>query len=163
MGDLMPNLMPRLLSTALAAGMLVLTSAVPPASALARGQAQASDGQSLDGQSASTQTLFHAVWGDQAPARWIEEHNAELARLGAGAAVTGDPAIAKQEAQCAAALPSAPWFKTLVRDFNSDTEHTGLFPCAQFAGSMTGPNRVEASQSSTVYETPVQHGNAQSQ
>ncbi len=67
----------------------------------------------------------------------------------------GDPALAREEARCAAALPSAPWYQTLVRTFNSDAEHSGLFQCAQFSGSMTGPNRVEAhQQTSEVYDTP---------
>jgi hypothetical protein len=108
--------MPRLPSTALVSGALLLILAIAPATPAALAQSSA-------------------------PAS-------------AGSAVTGDPAIAAQEERCTAALQSAPWYRTLVRAFNSDADHTGLFPCAQFAGSMTGPNKVEASQSSTVYDTP---------
>jgi quercetin dioxygenase-like cupin family protein len=42
----------------------------------------ARDGQSLATQSAATQALFQAVHGEQAAARWVQEHNAELARMG---------------------------------------------------------------------------------
>jgi hypothetical protein len=71
-----------------------------------------------------------------------------------GPQVTGDPAIAQQEEQCASGLPRTPLYQTLVRGYNSDTQMTGVFSCAQFAGSMTGPNTVEAHQSSEVYNTP---------
>ena len=39
----------------------------------------AQDARSLSDESSSTQALFTAVWGDQAPARWIVEHDLELA------------------------------------------------------------------------------------
>jgi quercetin dioxygenase-like cupin family protein len=42
----------------------------------------ARDGQSLATQCAATQMLFQAVHGEQAATRWVQEHNAELARLG---------------------------------------------------------------------------------
>jgi plastocyanin len=52
----------------------------------------ASDGQTLDNQPRATQALFEAVWGTDAPSRWVEEHDAVLAarlldlpRPGAGA------------------------------------------------------------------------------
>jgi len=36
------------------------------------------DGQTLADQSAETQALYRAVWGDRAAARWLEEHTAML-------------------------------------------------------------------------------------
>jgi len=42
----------------------------------------ARDGLTLTTQSAATQALFRAVWGQQAAARWTQEHDAELARQG---------------------------------------------------------------------------------
>ncbi len=42
---------------------------------------QARDGQCLASQPAAVQAAFMAVWGDRAGARWVEEHEAELARL----------------------------------------------------------------------------------
>ncbi len=40
----------------------------------------ARDGQSLSSQSAATQTMFTAVWGDRAAQEWVQEHNAALPR-----------------------------------------------------------------------------------
>jgi plastocyanin len=48
--------------------------AAPPAVA----SAVARDGQSLAGQSATTQATFKAVWGDRAAQEWAQEHNATL-------------------------------------------------------------------------------------
>jgi hypothetical protein len=42
---------------------------------------RANDGKTLAGESASTQETFVAVWGADAPQRWVTEHNAEIARL----------------------------------------------------------------------------------
>lgn len=42
----------------------------------------ARDGTSLAGESAGTQALFAAVWGDQAATRWAMEHSAELTAQG---------------------------------------------------------------------------------
>jgi hypothetical protein len=71
-----------------------------------------------------------------------------------GGKALGDPALAQQEENCVARLPDEPYDQTLVRTFNSDSAHTGVFGCAQFAGSMTGQNGVEAYQTSTVYKSP---------
>jgi hypothetical protein len=56
-------------------------AAVPQAAAppTAQPAPRARDGQSLDTQSAATQAMFRAVWGDQAGARWVQEHEAQLA------------------------------------------------------------------------------------
>jgi putative lipoprotein len=43
---------------------------------------RARDGQSLRTQPAAVQAAFEALWGDQAGARWVAEHEAELARQG---------------------------------------------------------------------------------
>ena len=42
---------------------------------------QARDGQCLAGQAPAIQAAFVAVWGDHAGARWVEEHEAELAMM----------------------------------------------------------------------------------
>lgn len=44
----------------------------PPGSLVSR------DEQSLASQSADTQVLFHSVWGAQAEAEWVAEHNASI-------------------------------------------------------------------------------------
>src|SRR4029434_7378225 len=46
---------------------------------------RATDGRSLFDESLATQTMFIAVWGNNAAERWVFEHNAELARLQPGA------------------------------------------------------------------------------
>jgi uncharacterized protein YcbX len=59
-------------------------AAAPPATAPARAAAPttsatvAVDGQSLASQSAATQAMFTAVWGDHAAQQWVQEHNAAL-------------------------------------------------------------------------------------
>jgi plastocyanin len=58
-------------------------AAAAPAPAPAQAPASAtvaSDGQSLSSQSAATQAMFTAVWGNQAAQVWVKEHNAALAR-----------------------------------------------------------------------------------
>ena len=64
-----------------AVGALLLLSmwSVPVAAQEALPPPLAQDARSLSDESASTQALFTAVWGDQAPARWIEEHDLDLA------------------------------------------------------------------------------------
>jgi len=52
----------------------------PPPAAEAQAPLRARDGQSLATQSAATQAMFQAVWGNGAAARWVQEHEAELAR-----------------------------------------------------------------------------------
>jgi hypothetical protein len=61
---------------------LVLTTL---ATALADSHPAAADGQRLEDQSAEVQALYRAVYGDDAEARWIAEHNAAI-----GASMMGD-------------------------------------------------------------------------
>jgi uncharacterized surface protein with fasciclin (FAS1) repeats len=58
------------------------TPAPTPAPSTPANPNVARDGQTLASQPQSVQQLFQAVWGDQAGARWAEEHNAELSRAG---------------------------------------------------------------------------------
>jgi len=76
-----------------------------------------------------------------APAPAVEEPAAEEPAA-SGTMTVGDPDVAAAELDCTAALaddPSDPHFATMARTYNNDMEHTGLFPCAQFTGSMTEP------------------------
>ncbi|HEX8967716.1 MAG TPA: cupredoxin domain-containing protein [Chloroflexota bacterium] len=54
----------------------------PPAAASAGTSSPtvARDGQSLASQSAATQAMFTAVWGNRAAEEWVQEHNATLPR-----------------------------------------------------------------------------------
>jgi plastocyanin len=62
-------------------GQAAAPSAAPaPAAAASASSTVASDGQSLAGQSAATQAMFAAVWGDRAAQEWAQEHNASLPR-----------------------------------------------------------------------------------
>ena len=54
---------------------LVLATLAP---AFADMHPAAKDGQRLEDQSADVQTTYRAVYGDDAAAKWIEEHNAAL-------------------------------------------------------------------------------------
>jgi hypothetical protein len=54
-------------------------AAAPAAAAPANRPANvASDGRSLAGESAATQALFQATWGDRAAAEWATEHTAQI-------------------------------------------------------------------------------------
>jgi plastocyanin len=52
----------------------------PAAAAPTTSATVASDGQSLSSQSAATQAMFQAVWGDRAAQEWVQEHDAALRR-----------------------------------------------------------------------------------
>jgi len=54
----------------------------PAAVASSTGAGVARDGQSLSGQSATTQAMFKTALGDSAAQGWVQEHEAELSRLG---------------------------------------------------------------------------------
>ena len=73
------------------------------------------DGRRLSGESAATQALFRAVWGDQAALEWVNEHNAAIAPqmmgpgVGAPMATTSTaPMAPAQPPTSAPAAPSAP-------------------------------------------------------
>ena len=57
------------------------TPSTPNIAAIVAAAPRARDGQCLATQTPATQALFVAVWGDRAATRWVEEHEAELARL----------------------------------------------------------------------------------
>jgi plastocyanin len=62
-------------------GQAAAPAVTAPASAAPTTSATvARDGQSLSGQSAATQAMFRAVWGDRAAQEWVQEHNAALPR-----------------------------------------------------------------------------------
>ena len=61
-----------------APGAQAVAPASAPAAPAAPSATVAMDGQSLSGQSAATQAMFTAVWGDRAAQEWVQEHNASL-------------------------------------------------------------------------------------
>ena len=71
---------------------------------VAQTQSRAHDGRSLADESAAVRASFRAVWGEADAARWIEEHNAHLARGRSGSVPRigyislGDPTFGPQSA-----------------------------------------------------------------
>lgn len=71
----------------------------------------ATDNRRLSGEPASTQAMFTSVWGGQAAAEWVKEHNA---------------AISGQAPAPAAAQPAAPAAPTTVPPIAADTTQQTL-------------------------------------
>jgi len=63
----------------------------------------------------------------------------------------GNYTIAFQEAQCAAKENNSPWYPTLLSYEHHDTNRSKCYGCAQFTGSLKGPNIVYAYQSPDLY------------
>jgi hypothetical protein len=59
----------------------VMLAPIAGVSAMQGGQPRAADGRTLSDEPEATQTIFIIVWGDAAASRWVEEHNAALARM----------------------------------------------------------------------------------
>lgn len=64
---------------------------------------RAMDGRSLYDESPATQAMFITVWGEEAPERWVLEHNQELARV----APPAPPEVAMPPARPAESAPAA--------------------------------------------------------
>ncbi len=64
----------------------------------------------------------------------------------------GDVALYGPEWACSQALQTPGYFRSLNGAEISDAQRSGLFPCATFTGSMTGPNRVFAYRADGDYQ-----------
>ncbi len=64
----------------------------------------------------------------------------------------GDVALYGREWECSQALPTPGYFRSLNGAEISDAQRSGMFPCATFTGSMTGPNRVFAYRADGDYQ-----------
>jgi hypothetical protein len=82
------------LSTRIAIGLLLASTALTPAMALAQAEPAANDGQRLSTQSQATQALFNAVWDGQAAQEWVKEHNAAVGAQPSAAPAAAAPANA---------------------------------------------------------------------
>lgn len=73
----------------IAIAVMLASTALAPAAAMAQSEPVANDGQRLSSQSQATQVLFNSVWGAQAAQEWVKEHNAAAPAqpAAAGAAV----------------------------------------------------------------------------
>jgi plastocyanin len=73
-------------------------------------QPTANDGRQLSNESAGTQMLFSATWGDQAALEWVREHDAALAGhpIGGGSPAGSTPAQGAPGPAPAVPAPAAP-------------------------------------------------------
>lgn len=72
-------------------------------------------------------------------------------QIAAGGPLPGNYTIAFQEAKCTAEEGNDPWYPTLLSYEAHDSNRTKCYQCAQFTGSLTGPNTVYAYQSPDRY------------
>ena len=63
----------------------------------------------------------------------------------------GDVGLYAKELACSQKLPTPGYYSSLNAAEISDSERSGLFPCASFTGSLDGPNRVFAWRSADEY------------
>jgi pyruvate/2-oxoglutarate dehydrogenase complex dihydrolipoamide acyltransferase (E2) component len=73
-------------------------------------QPTATDGRQLSNEPPGTQSLFSAVWGNQAALEWVREHDAVLAGhpVGSGPSPTSGAAPSAPAAPAPAPAPAAP-------------------------------------------------------
>ena len=82
------------------------------------------------------------------PAKPVSTSNVTLPGPGP---LVGNWNVATQEAACAAAQKNSPWYPTLLSYEAADMGRSHMYPCAQFTGSLTGPNTVYAYKSTDNY------------
>jgi hypothetical protein len=121
---------------ALALGVFCL----PTATSFAQPQI-ASDGQSLATQSAATQVVFNAVWGSNAAAEWVREHNAALEHQTLGPSPF--PMLSAM-----AAAPIRLTFELHMEFFSKETQQPTVidpqvFVMAPGASAGTGPQNIQ--------------------
>jgi hypothetical protein len=84
----------------------------------------------------------------QLPATPVSASNVTLPGTGP---LVGNWNVITQEAACAAAQKNPPWYPTLLSYEAADMGRSHCYPCAQFTGSMSGPNTVYAYKSPDNY------------
>lgn len=75
--------------------------------------------------------------------------------IAAGGPIPPNYTLAQEEQKCLAAKENAPWYPTMNAVDHGDGNRTGLYDCATFTGSFTGPNSVYAYRSQDRYYTPA--------
>ena len=73
--------------------------------------------------------------------------------LAAGGPLAGDVALYAKELECQRKIATPGYFSSLNGAEISDSERSGLFPCASFLGDMGGNNRVLAWRSPTSWRS----------
>jgi hypothetical protein len=76
-------------------------------------------------------------------------------QIAAGGPIPPNYTLVQQEAECIAGKDNAPWYQTMLGYERGDSNRTGLYECATFTGSFTGPNQVFAYRSPDRYYTPA--------
>jgi len=86
----------------------------------------------------------------------IEGHQAKIGltanERAAGGPLPGDVALYAKEFACQQTISTPGYFSSLNGAEISDSQRSGLFPCASFLGSTTGKNRVLAWRSPAIYD-----------
>jgi hypothetical protein len=144
----------------LSGGFALASLLVATATSYVQAQPQptaAADGRRLADQTADTQALFRAVWGQQADQQWVVEHNAELARLappptGTSAvamAATDTPMASATEAPAATAVASM----SPVTATSPTTGPTSALPTTGPTSAL--PTTGATSAPTSVLQTPI--------
>lgn len=75
--------------------------------------------------------------------------------IATGGPIPPNYTLAQQEQKCIATKQNAPWYSTMNAYERGNGNRTGLYDCATFTGSLTGPNSVYAYRSPDRYYTPA--------
>jgi hypothetical protein len=85
----------------------------------------------------------------------VEEHAARVGltpnQVAAHGPLPGDVGLYAKELACQQKIPTPGYYSSLNGAEISNSERSGLFPCATFLGSMDGPNKVYAWKSEDDY------------
>src|SRR5439155_9808339 len=65
-----------------------------------------------------------------------------LNEIAAGGPIPQNYTLAQQEQKCITEQKNPPWYQTMNAFERGDSNRTGLYGCATFTGSFTGPNSV---------------------
>lgn len=76
-------------------------------------------------------------------------------QIAAGGPIPPNYTLVQQEAKCIAGQKNPPWYPTMNAFERGDSNRTGLYKCATFTGSFTGPNQVYAYRSPDSYYAPA--------
>lgn len=132
------------------AGLLLLSTSTSP------GYASTNNGNNNNSMTTSpSSALLPNSYSSSAPDNPYATLTLTPNMIAAGGPIPPNYTIARQEAECAAALDNPGWYPTLMPAEHHDSARTEMYPCAQFPGSYTGPNDVYAYPSPlNTYITP---------
>jgi hypothetical protein len=76
-------------------------------------------------------------------------------QIAAGGPIPQNYTLVQQEQKCTSGEKNPPWYPTMNAYERGTSNRTGLYDCATFTGSFTGPNSVYAYKSPVLYYTPA--------